>query len=211
MIKSIETNYRGIKYRSRLEARWAVFFTELDISFNYEPEGYHLPSGNYLPDFYIPHQTKFPKPLWVEVKGTGTAKPLHGMLLGELVIATETRATMLFSIPAATANSAHGYGWRAGLPFFTSRSDDFYDGDSATCINTFQPEFENKLGWDYPYLFTQCPFCNKFGYEFDGRSARIGCGCDHSEICNGDKTYNSGSPQLISAYTAAKRERFGWL
>lgn len=32
MIKSIETEYNGIRFRNRLEARWAVFFDELQFN-----------------------------------------------------------------------------------------------------------------------------------------------------------------------------------
>jgi hypothetical protein len=54
-IKPIETVFRGHKFRSRLEARWAVFFSELGIPYEYELEGYELSNGvKYLPDFYIP-------------------------------------------------------------------------------------------------------------------------------------------------------------
>lgn len=54
-IKAIETFYNGYRFRSRLEARWAVFFDALHIKYEYEPEGYHLSNGtNYLPDFFLP-------------------------------------------------------------------------------------------------------------------------------------------------------------
>lgn len=50
----IETKYCGHLFRSRLEARWAVFFNALGIEWEYEKEGYHLNEcGNYLPDFYL--------------------------------------------------------------------------------------------------------------------------------------------------------------
>lgn len=53
-IKPIETIYNGHKFRSRLEARWAVFFTEANIPFEYELEGFELGNGlRYLPDFYL--------------------------------------------------------------------------------------------------------------------------------------------------------------
>ena len=53
-IKPIETVYNGYRFRSRLEARWAVFFDALEVEYEYEPEGFLLPSGNkYLPDFRI--------------------------------------------------------------------------------------------------------------------------------------------------------------
>lgn len=54
-IKPIETYYNGYKFRSRLEARWAVFFDACGISYQYEPEGITLSDGTwYLPDFYLP-------------------------------------------------------------------------------------------------------------------------------------------------------------
>ena len=53
-MKAIETEFDGYRFRSRLEARWAVFFHVAGIPYEYEPEGYELPSGKYLPDFYLP-------------------------------------------------------------------------------------------------------------------------------------------------------------
>lgn len=53
--KPIETIYNGYRFRSRLEARWAVFFDALGIKYEYEPEGFVLSDGtHYLPDFYLP-------------------------------------------------------------------------------------------------------------------------------------------------------------
>ncbi len=55
MIEAIETTWSGFRFRSRLEARWAVFFKSLDIEFLYEPEAFRLSDGTvYLPDFYLP-------------------------------------------------------------------------------------------------------------------------------------------------------------
>lgn len=64
-IKPIETRYKGYRFRSRTEARYAVFFDAMMLRWEYEVEGYRLSSGQlYLPDFYLPdHQ-------WhVEIKG----------------------------------------------------------------------------------------------------------------------------------------------
>lgn len=53
-MKAIETNYKGYRFRSRLEARWAVFFDALGIEWEYEPQGFDLGGGvRYLPDFFI--------------------------------------------------------------------------------------------------------------------------------------------------------------
>jgi hypothetical protein len=75
LAEPIETIYRGIRFRSRLEARWAVFLDSLNCSWVYESEGYELPfSGRYLPDFHVHN---FPMgqdgdrfEIWIEVKGT---------------------------------------------------------------------------------------------------------------------------------------------
>jgi len=65
-VKAIETRYRGYRFRSRLEARWAVFFDALEIRWLYEPEGFELSDGTrYLPDFHLPD---FGGGTWVEVK-----------------------------------------------------------------------------------------------------------------------------------------------
>ncbi len=64
-IKAIETRYAGCRFRSRLEARWAVFFDHLGIEWQYEPQGFDIAGTRYLPDFYLPGHG-----LWVEVKGT---------------------------------------------------------------------------------------------------------------------------------------------
>lgn len=64
-MKVIETKFAGCHFRSRQEARWAVFFQELDIPWHYEAEGYELPNtGRYLPDFWLPSLNCF-----FEVKG----------------------------------------------------------------------------------------------------------------------------------------------
>ncbi len=53
-IRPIDTVYNYRNYRSRLEARWAVFFDTLGILYEYEYEGYMLPDGSwYLPDFLM--------------------------------------------------------------------------------------------------------------------------------------------------------------
>lgn len=54
-IKAIETAYKGYRFRSRLEARWAVFFDSLGKKWEYEPEGFYLKAGMYLPDFHVEH------------------------------------------------------------------------------------------------------------------------------------------------------------
>lgn len=80
-IKPIETTYNGYRFRSRLEARWAVFFDAFCIMYEYEPEGFMLKYGmRYLPDFALynvhwrgehaeHYLEKRTQPIYVEVKG----------------------------------------------------------------------------------------------------------------------------------------------
>ena len=68
-IAPVETTYRGVRFRSRLEARWAVFFHEIELPWEYEPERFMLSSGEiYIPDFRLDGH------VWAEVK------PPHGDL-----------------------------------------------------------------------------------------------------------------------------------
>ena len=51
---SFETKYKGIKMRSRLEAKWARFFDKQNIVWEYEPDLYQRDGLWYLPDFSLP-------------------------------------------------------------------------------------------------------------------------------------------------------------
>lgn len=53
-VEAIETEFEGVKCRSRTEARWAVFLQHLGLYFKYESKLETLSSGvKYLPDFFI--------------------------------------------------------------------------------------------------------------------------------------------------------------
>lgn len=58
-IRPIETRYKGHRFRSRLEARWAVFFDALELKWEYEPQGYVVAGTPYLPDFWLPTLESF--------------------------------------------------------------------------------------------------------------------------------------------------------
>lgn len=84
-IPAIETEYAGCRFRSRLEARWAVFFDHLGIQWEHEPQGFNVSwrlsrwneedSFRYLPDFHLPQLG-----LWCEVKGSLTQDEAHRLL-----------------------------------------------------------------------------------------------------------------------------------
>lgn len=64
-MQAIDTFYKGYRFRSRLEARWAVYFDQVGISWDYEPAGFNLGNKIYLPDFFLPEFGTY-----IEVKPT---------------------------------------------------------------------------------------------------------------------------------------------
>ncbi|MBR3236798.1 MAG: hypothetical protein IKF99_00300 [Oscillospiraceae bacterium] len=82
-LKPITTYYKGYKFRSRLEARWAVFFDACGVKWEYEPEGFDLGDGlYYLPDFLLRgvQLRSYVGDLWVEVKGQMTEESARKIL-----------------------------------------------------------------------------------------------------------------------------------
>jgi hypothetical protein len=80
-IQPIETLYRGYRFRSRLEARWAVFFDVAGIAWQYEPEGFDLTNvrvpRNYEPEDPEPEVPDLPSMrVWNEPKDLKAYAPL---------------------------------------------------------------------------------------------------------------------------------------
>jgi hypothetical protein len=62
--------YRGVHFRSTLEADWAATLDQYGITWQYEVEAYVLPDGYaYSPDLWLPAQRT-----WLEVKGPHYAR-----------------------------------------------------------------------------------------------------------------------------------------
>lgn len=76
-MRAIETEYNGWRFRSRLEARWAVCFDAMGVPYEYEPETLDLGNqGWYLPDFYLPGTE-----MWAEVKPKAISRRVFHKLL----------------------------------------------------------------------------------------------------------------------------------
>lgn len=99
-VKAIETRYKGYRFRSRLEARWAVFFDALGLRWEYETEGFDLgDAGYYLPDFWITLNQHGDKRYWIEIK---PHRNLSGRELSVAVALAEHHGGyILFGQPAA--------------------------------------------------------------------------------------------------------------
>lgn len=93
-IEALPSYWKGTIFRSRTEARWAVFFDLLRLRWVYEPEGFRLPSGTwYLPDFWLPEVG-----VWAEVKPS--SGPTEGEVEKAWALVRGTRKPLVF-LPGA--------------------------------------------------------------------------------------------------------------
>jgi hypothetical protein len=168
--RAIETRFAGCRFRSRLEARWAVFFQTLAVPWHYEPEGFVLSTGDWhLPDFLIRLKGRS---LWVEVKPAGISAPLFKQFMADI----KQPGTVLHEIPDPVSVRRDGSGF------------DFFDEGGFR---------------DTPYKFCICEMCGAVGFEFDGFSDRMPCGCNKPyKDCTHDH------PRILKALTAARSARF---
>jgi hypothetical protein len=59
-----QSRYQAKSPKCGCPTRWAVLLDHLEIAWDYEPEGFLLSSGRYLPDFLL----RLPQPVWLEIK-----------------------------------------------------------------------------------------------------------------------------------------------
>jgi hypothetical protein len=201
-IKAIPTTFGGIRFRSRLEARWAVFYSIIGVRYFYEYEGFQLPSGWYLPDFWLPDLE-----VWVEIKAS---RP------------TETEERKMSDLASATHHRTYIFSGSIGKGYV---DDDEYKNDNAQVF--FEMDDTDDFGvpcfcCDYQYRWCLCPWCRRPGIEFNGRGARV-CGWerhhgseeealaaiqDQGHWRADDKCYTDKDPVLLAAYDAAGSYQF---
>lgn len=138
-IKPIETYYNGYRFRSRLEARWAVFFDVLGIKYSYEQEGYSMQYGiRYLPDFKLFHvcrrdySTAFEykkSPVFVEVKGAPDSSSISLDDKIKIEKFAEENDLIVFGNIPKDRREVYNLGWDSYL--FNYR---FLDGDQYPCF-----------------------------------------------------------------------------
>ena len=117
-MQAITTHYKGYAFRSRLEARWAVAFDFLGLSWQYEPEGYVLSDGPYLPDFTLADH-RFGT-VFVEVKPSPSKetdwsriKGMHRETGNPVLLLTDFRAVQRHSFYAVKSAFLEGEEWYA--------------------------------------------------------------------------------------------------
>lgn len=103
-MKAIETMYNGVRFRSRTEARWALVLDHLHVGWRYEHEGYELPSGRYLPDFWLPDPRGG---AWLEIKAAWPTEA-EVLLCWELAVHTRKRCVIAVDFDSILVLSPDG-------------------------------------------------------------------------------------------------------
>lgn len=185
-LKPIETSYNGYRFRSRLEARWAVFFDTVGIKWEYETEGYDLgDAGWYLPDFWLPESNCF-----IEIKGK---KP---------TIEECNKVEKLFLLSGFPCVLFYGLPFdNYGIAYCATDKTD----SSGGCF------YSNKVCWvkysDVPEIDIQAPGHYVYNLHTYDEIPRFYYNSE-STICNLDETIHYQACKFEEAINAAKSARF---
>jgi len=190
-IKAIPTVHNGISYRSRTEARWAVFFETLGLRFTYEAEGYDLGGVWYLPDFWFPDHKFF-----VEIKPDDEPTELEMEKAVRLAEGTGHRVFVFFGM-------VHE---RNGQLEYPKAYVAFPDGGADYGMLWCECEDCGACGIEFDGRTDRLP-C-KESYLADESLPGYRAGCPRHGG-NRDKGYNSRSVRLVKAFHAFRSVRFG--
>lgn len=204
-LRAIETVYLGHRFRSRLEARWAVFFTHLRVPFEYEPEGFELgEAGRYLPDFWLPKQE-----CWIEIKGSSMTDREHD----KVSAFADLRPARIYVFTGAIPLVVPGVWPDGGAEVFMSNGWDCNHW-WCQCWNCGQVGIEFEARADR----LSCKRCRECDYSLASRTAPrpactthghdIGPGCPRDLSGNCDRDHSYASERLVAAYQAARQARF---
>jgi hypothetical protein len=162
--RSLPTKYNGVTFRSRLEARWAVFFDHMGIRYLYEPKRVTTPLGWYIPDFYLPDLQTF----WI-VKGDEIDKAEEqkvDYLASKGYGAVIARGELPHELNGGYPGHDKFYGWVR----HSSRDNlEEYGLDGATGNVTFRSRFH----WDNETFFGKCKYCGAISLTHGMRIGRI--------------------------------------
>lgn len=210
----IPTIFRGIEYRSRLEARWAAMFHQLGWQYEYEP----FDGNGYIPDFLV-HDGNFlsDRALLIEVKPAVTnddyQKPwskinngLHGhwdgdvLLVGTSPLPGSMWQSEFFSTVAGVLNYYH-------------------PGFCDDCCGAYWREYQPKVIFDDPDMVPPCLHWKwwwteghaDYWIEHDGK---IGLGQDGLMppvgVVRPDKVWGGGTRSRIEQLWANASNEVRW-
>lgn len=175
-IQAIPVDYKGVRFRSTLEGDWALNLDDLLITWEYEPEGVRLPSGqNYRCDFYLPRIST-----WMEVKGPHDERiDKPGELQDACLHAPgcdRGNPVQVFSGPSnsdCACNFGPAFPWRLVIV--------------ARSANAGKLTFEaahSALAPQQDIVLLRCPICNQHSFTDISRGARA-CRRCHQDATGG--------------------------
>jgi hypothetical protein len=198
-IRAIPTVYRGIRFRSRLAARWAIFFDTAGIRWVSEPQPFSDGETAYLPDFWLPDQGcyfevqpdrnyDFDTP-WLAVDATG--RPL--VIAEGPVSFSETSEVQPTGKELLQTSCACFVPHALMLKYFPEG----WSLRELGCPPGDQAEWHY---WQVDFYWAHCEICGRFDVSYDGWDRRFWC-------C-GALSASSHTDRLHDAYRAAQTYRF---
>jgi hypothetical protein len=163
-IRAIETAYNGYRFRSRLEARWAVALDTLAVRYEYEKQGFDLgAAGRYLPDFWLPDHD-----FWVEVKGTQEDAAADWEKIEAL--ADGSRKAVFVAVGSVGEETVSCRFPAAGQELFDGLEEPLPAPDQSAVLKSFQRQSHTTV-WG---LSVVCPVCG-FDYVHPGSPEEKNC------------------------------------
>lgn len=177
---SLPTRWKGIIFRSRLEARWAIFFDSLKpkLPYEYEPELIETPYGPYLPDFYLPTIKTF----WL----------VKGQPMDEREMKIHHWLAERFSIFVAAGQIPQSFGEMCIENEYPYAGSTYYQTKTG----------ETEVWADYPMLFCQSHTSQNYGVQWMGCWTRI------DNINDGDRNSDQPTANVLNALDIARNYRF---
>ncbi len=163
-MNAIPTNYNGINFRSRLEAKWARFFDLLGWKWDYEPVDF----DGYIPDFYLHGE----RGCFVEIKPAMRVEELASLNERSYAAMQGTDKRMLY----------------LGAAIDISNSDCPYDGDEDHELIGVVVDFLSDKCQDgrfvdlddYAY-FVDCEECGNVSFTGVNLGWSTHCCADHTK------------------------------
>lgn len=193
-IKAIPTRYRGYHFRSRIEARWAVFFETLGVQWEYEPEGFDLDGEHYLPDFRV---TTGDLVYWYEVKPAGVDCDPKFQSFSDMICRDNPESENYAPV------------WNLGARLLSGDPVDVFEGKHACprCGHHVEPEvFDDEAAFlCYPCdMVTNCGGGNPWEIGFAGIPFQPSKGW----IMTTSSNYRLLIDKISEAMTASRSARF---
>jgi hypothetical protein len=217
-IQAIETRYAGCRFRSRAEARLAVFLDALKVPWLYEPEGYLLRDGiAYLPDFLLYPGTDWA--FWLEVKAQA---PTGDEILKCAALAEETGIrTYLYFDRNFEAAAEQPYVFLAD---FFNPVEWFETADGEWSSREVEPAWKTQLphtAYHFPpapstlrtprpgrFWWMDCQVCGRVRLKLYGQRGHCPDAPESYLAGVPWPTFAHRTPRLLKAYAAARSARF---